>query len=460
MSWLCSIGVPGNAKASWSFFELHQPGWRFFVSWCANIVFWGTQAPDYSRHQSKDFADFTYGRVRRTFEEPTQEVRDTIKQSLGILAADLKRTLPTAPVSSDDEDGGGEAEGQEGGADAPEPAPEVGSAPEHELGGTPSKSRSSPLETDMTPGSVASRLAQRLDQLDDEDNDEAGEDASVEETFLIGRQAEEEQAKFNRVRRHSTSVNRSRLLRVGSEQIIVVDSGSACIRVGVGGEEVPRVVQSMSGSREVSKPLRWPTAACFVENLCPRHAAVAVSVRCAWEIPGSCKRGRFPAAVSECRGSLQVGREFATQAAGARRRAPLSTSFESFAIDWDGMVRDDCQPSSPKAHNPRLIDASSPSPTATRHRLLVTIIPLLNQPLILPPASMRQMALRRSSFQQPTAADSTPPASRRRAGEPLVDVLRRFDGDQTARPHVRDDHAAGHVAELPQGADGGHVRDL
>ena len=42
-------------------------------------------------------------------------------------------------------------------------------------------------------------------------------------------------------------VNKTRLLRVGSEQMIVVDAGSACLRAGVGGEEVPRVVQSMSG---------------------------------------------------------------------------------------------------------------------------------------------------------------------------------------------------------------------
>ena len=42
-------------------------------------------------------------------------------------------------------------------------------------------------------------------------------------------------------------------------------------------------------------------------------------------------------ACGDDRCSREVGREFAS-VAGAGRRAPLSTSFESFAIDWDGMV--------------------------------------------------------------------------------------------------------------------------
>eukprot|EP01051_Picozoa_sp_SAG22_P028490 SAG22_NODE_10078_length_554_cov_0.909890_1_plen_50_part_10 len=46
--------------------------------------------------------------------------------------------------------------------------------------------------------------------------------------------------------------------------------------------------------------------------------------------------------VQSLSGNREVAAEFAAQAAlpgsaGARRRAPLSTSFESFAIDWDGM---------------------------------------------------------------------------------------------------------------------------
>ena len=46
--------------------------------------------PDHSRvAKSAEFADFTYGRVKRSYAEPDQVKRDRIKSGMGVLADDI-----------------------------------------------------------------------------------------------------------------------------------------------------------------------------------------------------------------------------------------------------------------------------------------------------------------------------------------------------------------------------------
>lgn len=58
------------------------------------------------------------------------------------------------------------------------------------------------------------------------------------------------------LRRRASSATKSssrawRQLRIGTEAVVVMDTGSSCVRAGLGGENMPRVVMSLDGSREV-----------------------------------------------------------------------------------------------------------------------------------------------------------------------------------------------------------------
>jgi hypothetical protein len=157
--------------------------------------------PNHTRvGESNEFADFTYGRVKPTFAEPDPHKREIMIAGMSVLADDVDSI--SARINSGREDG------------------PIWSPSSQPFKADPSLSRT------MTPNSVAQSLAKDVDL-------EFTGDMRVS-------------ASVRRRRRKSVSAVAEHEREVSDEEIIVMDCGSSFLRVGVGGESMPRLVKPMN----------------------------------------------------------------------------------------------------------------------------------------------------------------------------------------------------------------------
>lgn len=154
--------------------------------------------PDHSRvGKAAEYAEFTYGRVKRTFQENDPETMAKIKDAMDALGLDIDEAFRRVRGSGAGDD-------------------------------TPRL---------VSPGV---RAAENGDMV-------GGLEKVLGASF--GDLSDELRASIAAVRKRRYSVSSNMSSSMLSEDVIVIDCGSSYLRIGVGGEELPRKVVKMEGGR-------------------------------------------------------------------------------------------------------------------------------------------------------------------------------------------------------------------
>jgi hypothetical protein len=176
--------------------------------------------PDHSRvGKAAEYADFTYGRVKRTFQENDPETMKKIKDAMDALGLDIDEAIRRVRRDQDRQPGPGGGGGVGGGG---------GGVQRDDV-----FSRTRLVSPGVRLGHGGTGVGRRLEK-------ELGIEMSDGEL----------RASMSVRKRRFSNADAS-LADMLSEEVIVVDVGSSYIRIGVGGEELPRKVVKMEGGRVI-----------------------------------------------------------------------------------------------------------------------------------------------------------------------------------------------------------------